>query len=128
MNNLRTLLLIPVFVIQISGILSNISWGSILTTELSAKVSREIKRETLAKTSEALKDFHMTKREALKCENNPVYRKETPLRYEISPEVIVKQSESLSVKKDSTDNRRSEKKVSVITNVLFNGTGNAELF
>ena len=128
MNNLRTLLLIPVFVIQISGILTNVSCGSLLSAELSGKVRREIKRESISKTQEILKDFHFIQREELNCENTPIYRKEASLTCENRPNVVIKKSETLSTKKDSTDNRQSAKKVSVITNVLFSGTGNARLF
>jgi len=128
MNNLRTLLLIPVFVIQISGILTNVSCGSLLSAELSGKVRREIKRESISKTQEIMKDFHLIQREELNCENTPIYLKEASLTCENRPNVVVKKSETLTTKKDSTDNRQSAKKVSVITNVLFSGTGNARLF
>ena len=73
------------------------------------------------------KDY-VIKKEDLKCENNPICRKENPLKCEIRPKIIVKKCGNLSAKKDSADNQLTVKKVSVITNVIFNGTGNAQLF
>ena len=128
MNNFRTLLLIPVLVIQMSGILTNFSWDSLQLAELSKKVCREIKNETLSKIPKSTTDY-LFKREALKCENNPINRKEIPLKCEIHSKVNLKKSEYRTpAKKDSIDSQLPVKKVSVISNVLFSGTGNAELF
>ena len=126
MNNLRTLLLIPAFVFQMSGSLINFSWNSLPLTELSEKVCHNIKRETMSVISKSSKDY-VLKSEDLKCENNPIIRKESPLKCEIHPKVILKKCEPLPAKKDSADNQQTVKKISVITNVLFNGTGNARL-
>jgi hypothetical protein len=121
------LLLFPVLIIQMSASLTNFSWNSSLLTELSEKTCHNIKRETLSLMPKSAKDY-VIDREDLKCENNPIIRKESPLKCEIHPKVILKKCEPVPAKKDSTDNQQTVKRVSVITNVLFNGTGNAQLF
>lgn len=98
MNNFRTLLLIPVFIFQISGILTNMNWGSMLLAELSGKVCQNIKHETSSKIAEPIK------------------------------ELITKKRVDLPLKKDSVENNRTIKRVSAITNILFSDTGNAALF
>ena len=121
------LLLIPVLVFQMSGGLTNFCWNSNLLTELSDKVCQSIKRETLALLPESSKDYVIT-RGVLKSENNPICRKDNPLKCEIHPKIVVKKCGSISAKKDSADTQIIVKKVSAITNVIFNGTGNAKLF
>ena len=52
MNNLRTIILILVTTIQISGMLTNISWESIRMISLAGKFCKEIKH-CLLYTSDA---------------------------------------------------------------------------
>ena len=83
------LILFPVLVFQMSGGLTNLSSNSLLLTELSEKVCRNIKHETLSILPKSAKDY-VIKREGLKCENNPIYRKENSLKCEIHPKIILK--------------------------------------
>ena len=127
MNNFRMLLLIPVLLFQMSGCLTNFSWNSLLLTGLSEKVCHNIKSKTFSILPESAKDY-VVKKEDLKCDNNPICRKDNPLKCEIHPKIVVKKCGSISAKKDSVNNQITVKKVSVVSNVIFNGTGNAKLF
>ncbi len=128
MNNFRTLLLIPVLVIQLLGLLTNISWKSLQLTEFDTEVCKDVKRETPAKIVEPAADFQLIKKEEFPGFNNPICRKETPLKCEIQPVVISKKRVNLSVKKASAGNQRVIQKSSAISKISFNGTVTAVLY
>ena len=102
--------------------------GSMLLAELSGKVSQNIQHETSSKIAEPVKELITVKREEITCENNSICRKETPLPFVVQPQLITKKDADLPIKKSSAEINRPIKRVSAITNILFNNTGNAALF
>lgn len=128
MNNLKALLLIPVLIIQLSGILTNKCWESFQLAELSEKVCPNINRETITKTTESTNYLVILKNEKIGCVNSPICCKETTIECLDQPEIISKKKENLPVKKTTENNQRPLRRVSLISHIRFIGPGSGELF
>lgn len=120
MNNLRTLLLIPVFFFQISGILINSNRESLQLSENRKKM------HTSPKIAESTNDLQILKKEEISCVNSPICRKETPLKFLVQPATILK--EDLPVKVTRCENKRPPRRIPASIFIRFIGTGDAELF
>jgi len=128
MNNLRALFLIPVFFIQISGFLMSHNSESIGSSEHSGKIHQDIKYETSSITVASSKDLQMHKKEEIRCVNNTLCCKETPLKVLVQPTIITKTTENLPLKTVPCQKKKPQRRVSVISHIRFIGTGSEELF
>ena len=128
MNNLRTLLLIPVFFIQITGFMMSRNSESFRSFELSENRTQEIKRQASTIDETPSKNLQLFKKDGITCENTPICRKETPLRCEVQSVVIPQKRSNPSVKKASVNNQRAMQKSSVMSKISFNGTVSAILY
>ncbi|HEY3389809.1 MAG TPA: hypothetical protein VGK38_09575 [Prolixibacteraceae bacterium] len=128
MNIYRTLFLIVVSVIQISGMFANISSESLQLSEINRKVCKHFKHETLNKVAESTYDLCLVKKAEDSSLNSPICRKETPLRSAVQPAIISKQIVNLPVKKVSDTNQPQAKRTSMIGQIVISANVNAELF
>ena len=128
MNTFRTLILIVVSTIQISGMFSNISWDSVQSTKLAGKVCNEVRHANFFKKSESGSDLRLTKNDDLQIINCTTYRKESPLKSAVKPEISSNKSNDIPVVKSLKNNQQPVKNVSGISQITFNGTVSAELF
>lgn len=128
MNNLRTLLLISVLVIQIPGILTSNSWNSLQLAEFAGKVCQNIKCQTSSKAAESVKDLHIFKKGEIGSVDSPICRKEASIFEIAQPEIITKKNGNIPTKVNPISNQQPARKVSVISNARFIETGGADLF
>jgi len=128
MNTFRTLILILVSTIQISGMLSNISLDSLQSTKLAGKICNEVKSANYFKKSDSGRDLHLTKKEDLKRMNNSINIAEEPLMSVEKPVISSNKSNDLPVAKTLENNQQPIKNISGISQISFNATVSAELF
>ena len=128
MNTFRTLILIVVSTIQISGMFSNISRDSLQSTKLAGKFCNEVKHVNFFKKSESGHDLRLAKNEDLQIVNSTIYRKEAPLKCTVKPVISSNKSNDLPVVKTLDNNQQPQKNISGISQITFNGTVSAELF
>lgn len=128
MNNLRTLLLIPVFFIQITGFMMSRNIESYRSFELSENRAQEIKRQASTIDETPSKDVQLVKKDRNTCENNSLCRKEALLKGLGQPPISNKSKGDLPAKTDTIENKKLQRKVPVISLVRFIGTVNEELF
>ena len=128
MNTFRTLILIVVSTIQISGMFSNISWDSLLSTKIAGKVCNEVKHVNFFKKSESERDLRLTKNDGLQIVNSTICRKEAPLKTAVKPEISSNKSNDLPIVKTLDNNQQPLKSISGISQITFNATVSAELF
>ena len=128
MNTFRTLILIVVSTIQISGMFSNISWDSLQSTKLAGKVCNEVKHVNFFKKSESGRDLRLTKNDGLQIVNSTICRKEAPLKSVVTPVISSNKSNDLHDVKTLENNQQPIKNISGISQITFNGTVSAELF
>jgi hypothetical protein len=128
MNYLRTLILISVFFIQISGLMMNNISESFRSSETSSIVTHELKFENSHISETPSKVLQLQKKEEPTCENNPLCRKEAPIKGLDQPGIITKTTENIPVKTAPTENKKPLRKVSVISRLRNIGTGSTELF
>ena len=128
MNTFKTLILIVVSTIQISGMFSNISWDSLQSTKLAGKFCNEVKHVNFFKKSESGRDVQLTKNDDLQVINNTICRKEAPLKSVVKPEISSNKSNDLPVMKTLDNNQQPIKNITGIGQITFNGTASAELF
>jgi hypothetical protein len=127
MNAFRTLLLITVFIVQISGFPGSDNSESLGFCNYSEKVSEGIKSKTSDKSALESKDLHSTlKKEEIGNLNNPISRKEVSLK-SVQPTLIKKSRENPPVNAAPGENKHPSRKVSVGVYIRSIGTGNAEL-
>jgi hypothetical protein len=127
MNTFRTLLLITVFIVQISGLPGRSNSESLGFCNYSEKVSEGVKPETSTKSTLESKELHTTlKREEVGYLNNPISRKEVILK-SVQPTLIKKRRENPPVNAAPSENKQPSRKVSIGVYIRSIGTGNAEL-
>ena len=127
MNTFRTLLLITVFIVQISGLPGRSNSESLGFCNYSEKVSEGVKPETSTKSTLESKELHTAlKREEVGYLNNPISRKEVILK-SVQPALIKKRRENPPVNAIPGENKQPPRKVSVGVYIRSIGTGNAEL-
>jgi len=127
MNPFRTLLLITVFIVQISGLPGRSNSESLGFCNYSEGVSERVKPESSTKSKLESKELHATiKREEIGNLNNPISRKEVSLK-SLQPTLIKKSRENPPVDAAPHENKRPSRKVSVGAYIRSIGTGNAEL-
>jgi hypothetical protein len=127
MNTFRTLLLITVFIVQISGLPGRSNSESLGFCNYSEKVSEGVKREPTTKSTLESKELHTTlKREEVGYLNNPISRKEVILK-SVQPTLIKKRRENPPVNAAPGENKQPSRKVSIGVYIRSIGTGNAEL-
>jgi len=126
MNIFKTLILISV--IQISGIITNISWESIQLTKLAGKVCVQVKHETSTKIVEANHDMRVITKDELQVQNTPICRKEVSLKNSVPQVVSSDKSKEVPVTKASGNDQQTIRKSSAMGLITFNGTVSAELF
>lgn len=128
MNTFRTLILILVSTIQISGMFSNISWDSLQSTKLAGKVCNEVKHVKFFNKSESGRDLRLAKNDDLQIINSTICRKEAPLKSAVKPVISSNKSNDLPVVKTLDNDQQPIKNISGISQITFNGTVSAELF
>jgi hypothetical protein len=128
MNNFRTIIVILVSVIQTSGMLASLSCDSSKLTEFAGKVCKNVKSETSAKIVESAYDVRANINEGLQDLNSTICRKEATLKIAEKPVVSSGKSADLPVKKASGENQQPVKRNSVMTQIIFDSTVNADLF
>ena len=128
MNTLRTLVLILVSTIQITGMISNISLDSLQSTKLSGKICNEVKSSNYFKNSDSGYDLHLTKKDDLKRINNTLNCAESPLISVEKPVVSSYKTDDLPAIKTIENNLQPIKIISGISQITFDGTVSAELF
>ena len=128
MNTFRTLILIVVSTIQISGMFSNISWDSLQSTKLAGKFCNEVKHVNFFKKSESGHDLRLADNDDLQIINSNIDRKEAPLKSAVKPVIISNKSKDLPVVKSLENNQQLIKNISGISQITFNATVTAELF
>ena len=128
MNNFRTIILILVTTIQISGMLTNISWESIHMTSLAGKVCKEIKHETSSKMDNRTHQMNLNLNDAIQGQSNPICGKVATLKSAVQTKITsVKQDES-PVIKTTENNQQPAKSNSGMSQISFNASVSAELF
>ena len=110
MNTFRTLILILVSTIQISGMFSSINWDTMQSAKLAGKFCNEVKHVNFFKKSESGSDLRLTKNDDLQIINCTTYRKESPLKSDVKPEISSIKSNDLPVVKTLDKDQQSVKK------------------
>ena len=128
MNNFRTIILILVTTIQISGILTNISWESIRMTSLAGKVCKEIKHETSSKLDKQSPNSNLNLNETRQGQNIPICGKVATLKSEVLAKINSDKLGELPVVKTSENNQQPAKSNSGMSQISFNTAVSAELF
>ena len=128
MNTFRTLIIILVSTVQISGILSNMSWDSLQSTKLSGKTCNEVKSANNLKNADSECDLHLAKNDDLKRINNTINRAKSPLMSIEKTVISSNKSDKLPVIKTLENNEEHVKNISGISQITFDGTVSAELF
>ncbi len=128
MNNFRTIILILVTTIQISGILKNISWESIRMISLTEKVCKEIKHETSSKMDKGAHQMNLNLNEAIQGLNNPICGNEAKLKSALQTKIISDKQEELPVTKTSENNQQPAQSHTRISQISFNAAVSADLF
>jgi len=128
MNNFRTIILILVTTIQISGILTNISWESIRMTSLAGKVCKEIKHETSSNMDKQTQQLNLNSNDAIKDQSNPIFGKVATLKSGVQSNITSEKQNELPVLKTSENNQQQVKNNSGMSQISFNVAVSAELF
>ena len=128
MNNFRTIILILVTTIQISGMLTNINWESIRMTSLAGMVCKEIKHETSSKMDKQSTNSNLNLNETIQGQNIPICGKVTTLKSEVLAKITSEKQDELPVVKTSENNQQPAKSNSGIGQISFNTAVSAELF
>jgi len=127
MNTFRTLLLITVFIVQVSGLPGRSNSESLGFCNYSEKVIEGVNHEPSTKSTLESKELHTAlKREEVGYLNNPISRKEVILR-SVQPTLIKKRRENPPGNAAPGENKQPSRKVSVGIYIRSIGTGNAEL-
>ena len=128
MNTFRTLLLITVFIVQISGLPGRSNSESLGFCNYSEKVIEGVNHEPSTKSTLESKELHTAlKREEVGYLNNPISRKEVSLKSVVQPTLIKKNRVNPPVNAAPGENKQPSRKVSVGVYIRSIGTGNAEL-
>jgi len=128
MNNFRTIILILVTTIQISGMLTNISWESIRMISLAGKFCKEIKHEPSTKMDKRTHQMNLNLNEAIHGQNNPICGNEATLKSSVQTKTISDKQDELPVEKTSENNQQPAESNSGINQISFNAAVSAELF
>jgi len=128
MNNFRTIILILVSTIQISGMFTNISWESICMTSLAGKVCKEIKHETSSRMDKQTHQMNLNLKEAIQGQRNPICGNEATLKSAEQTKMTSDKQDELPVVKTSGNNQQPAKSNSGMSQISFNATVSAELF
>lgn len=128
MNTFRTVILILVTTIQISGILTNISWESIRMTSLAGKVCKEIKHETSSKMDKQTHHLNLNLNDVIQDQSNPNRVKVATLNSGEQTKITSDKQNELPVVKTSENNQQRVKSNSGMSQISFNAAVSAELF
>ena len=128
MNTFRTLILILVSTVQISGILSNMSWDSLQSTKLSGKTCNEVKSANNLKNADSECDLHLTKKDDLRQMNKTIIRAESPLLSVEKAVISSNKGDDNPLTRSLGNNNQPVKIISGISQITFDGTVSAELF
>jgi len=128
MNNLRTIILILVTTIQISGMLANISWESIRMISLAGKVCKEIKHETSSKMDKRTYQMNLNLNEAIEGQNNSFCGNEATSKSAVQTKTTSDKQDELPVVKTMENNQQPAESNSGISQISFNAAVSAELF
>jgi len=128
MNNFRTIILILVTTIQISGMFTNISWESISMTSLAGKVCKEIKHETSSKMDKQTQQLNLNSNDAIQGKSNPICVKVATLKSGVQSKITSDKQDELPVVKTSENNQQQVKSNFGMSQISFNAAVSAELF
>ena len=127
MSNFKTLLIIPFMVLQMTGVLSGISWDNIQLAQFAGNICKEIKCEVSSGISESSKDLQIKKEADFKEENIPICPKEIALKCAGTP-VLMKTKNDSSDKGNSQGAQQQNQKNSEKIHIQFGETVKARLF
>ncbi|HZK94119.1 MAG TPA: hypothetical protein VFC67_07920 [Prolixibacteraceae bacterium] len=128
MNNLRTIILILVTTIQISGMLTNISWESIRMISLTGKVCKEIKHEASSKMDKRTHKMNLNLNRVIQGQSNPICGNEATLKSATQTKIISDKQDEIPVVKTSENNQQPANSNSGMSQISFNASVSAELF
>jgi hypothetical protein len=128
MNNFRTIILILVTTIQISGMLTNISWESIRMTSLAGKVCKEIKHESSSKMDKPTQQLNLNSNDVVQDQSNPICTKVATLKSAVLAKITSEKQDELPVVKTTENNQQPAKSNSGMGQISFNAAVSAELF
>lgn len=126
MNSFRTLIIIPYMALQLSGFFTIFSWEPRQLTELTREVRSGFSDDSPTKPLEAITNLPILRQDEIKCENSPICRKETPLKYVVQPPMLSKAKWVTPAKRAVKE--KPNKNKAARWHIHFDGTGNAELF
>ena len=127
MSNFKTLLIIPFMVLQMTGVLSGISWDNIQLAQFAGNICKEIKCEVSSGISESSKDLQIKKEADFKELNTPICPKEISLKCEETP-ALIKTQDDRSVKVNPQGAQPQIHKKSEKNPIQFGETVKAQLF
>jgi len=122
------IIVILVSVIQTSGILASLSCDSSQLTELAGKVCKNVKHEASTKIVKSAFEVRANINEGFQNLNSPICRKEATLKIAEQPVITTAKSSDFPAKKASDENQQPIKRNSVMSQIIFSGSVNAELY